>query len=74
MVVVLDEFADLGFQVAGQIIVLQQNAVLQRLMPAFDLALRLGMAGSAAPTPSDPIAAGRGDDECNNRSPSTPRL
>ena len=42
MVVVLDEGADLRLQMAGQIIVLEQDAVLERLMPALDLALRLG--------------------------------
>jgi len=41
MVVVLDEDADLGLQVAGQEVVLQQDAVLQGLMPALDLALSL---------------------------------
>ena len=39
MVVVVDERVDPGFEVAGQIIVFQQDAVLERLMPAFDLAL-----------------------------------
>ena len=48
MVVVLDEGADLGFEIARQEVVFEQDAVLQRLMPAFDLALRLGMAGRSA--------------------------
>jgi hypothetical protein len=34
MGVVLDEFVDFGFQVARQIIVLKQDAVHERLMPA----------------------------------------
>ena len=41
VVIVLDESADLAFKVPRQIIVFQQDAVLQRLMPAPDLALCL---------------------------------
>jgi hypothetical protein len=48
MIIVSDKLADPGFEIAWQIIVLKQNAVLQRLMPSFDLALGLGMQGSAA--------------------------
>src|SRR3712207_4838297 len=48
MVVVLDEAPDLRLQIAGQVIVFEQDAVLGRLMPAFDLALRLGMIRRAA--------------------------
>ena len=47
MVVVLDEGGDLGFEIARQEVVFEQDAVLQRLMPALDLALGLGMAGGA---------------------------
>ena len=36
MIVVIDEGVDPGFQVAGQIVVLQQDVVLERLMQAFD--------------------------------------
>ena len=43
VVVVLDEGAELGFEITGQIIVLEQDPVLQRLVPALDLALGLGM-------------------------------
>ena len=43
VVVVGDEGVDLGFEGAGQAVVLQQYPVLQRLVPAFDLALGLGM-------------------------------
>ena len=45
---VLDEGLDLLFEIAGQEVVFQQHAVLQGLVPAFDLALRLRMEGSAA--------------------------
>lgn len=47
MVVVLDEGCDLGFQVLLEVVVFQEDAVLQRLMPTLDLALRLRMTGSA---------------------------
>jgi hypothetical protein len=43
VVVVLDESLDLGFEVAGQEVVLEQDAVLHGLVPAFDLALGLWM-------------------------------
>jgi len=48
VVIVLDERLDLTFQIAGQEVVLQQHAVLQGLVPAFDLALRLRMEGCAS--------------------------
>ena len=48
VVVVIDEGADLAFQITRQEVVLQQDAVLQRLMPALDLALGLGVIGCAA--------------------------
>ncbi len=44
VVVVLDEGVDLGLEVAGQEVVFEQDAVLQGLVPALDLALGLGMA------------------------------
>src|SRR5262245_3521027 len=47
-IVVRDEGRDLAFELARQIVVFQQDAVLQRLMPTFDLALRLGMVGRSA--------------------------
>ena len=47
VVVMIDEGADLVFEIAGQVVILQQNPVLQRLMPAFDLALCLGCLTSA---------------------------
>ena len=48
VVVVLDEACDLRFEVARQVIVLEQNAVLERLVPALDLALGLQMVRRAA--------------------------
>ena len=48
VVVVLDESADAGLEVAWQIAVLQQDAVLQGLMPTLDLALGLRMVRCAA--------------------------
>ena len=38
MVVVIDEGFDLGFEITGQEVVFQQDAVLQGLMPTLDLA------------------------------------
>ena len=40
VVVVRDEYIDLSFEIAGQIIVLEQDAVLECLMPALDFPLR----------------------------------
>ena len=48
IVVMLDEGRDLPFKVTGQIVIFEQDAVLQGLVPALDLALRLGMIGRAA--------------------------
>src|SRR3954453_2907903 len=48
MIVVLDEGRDLALEGAGQVVVLEQDAVLQGLVPALDLALGLRMAGRAA--------------------------
>ena len=48
MIVVIDEGLNLGFEIAGQEVVFQQDGVLQGLMPAFDLALCLGMIRRAA--------------------------
>ena len=44
----INEPADTGFKISWQVVILQQDAVLERLMPAFDLALGLRMVGSAA--------------------------
>lgn len=46
MVVMLDEGVDLLPEIAGQIVVFQQDAVLQGLMPALDLALVCGWYGA----------------------------
>ena len=43
MIVVADEVSDLLFEITRQIVVFEQDAVLQGLMPALDLALGLGM-------------------------------
>ena len=48
MVVVLDEGADLCLEIAWQEAILQQDPVLQGLMPALDLPLGLGMIRRAA--------------------------
>src|SRR5215813_4671702 len=48
VVVVVDESRNLSFQIAGQEIVIQQDAVLEGLMPAFDFALGHRMIGRAA--------------------------
>ena len=45
VIIVRDEGIDLCFEMAGQIVVLEQDAVLQGLMPAFDFALGLRMIG-----------------------------
>ena len=50
MIIVLDEGLDLGFEVTGQEVVFKQDAVFQGLVPAFDLALGLGMIGRTAHT------------------------
>jgi len=49
--VVIDEGLDLGLEITGHIIVLEQDVVVQRLVPALDLALGLGMEGSAQDVP-----------------------
>jgi hypothetical protein len=48
VVVMVDKALDFGFQVAGQEIVFQQDAVLQGLVPTLDLALGLGVVWRAA--------------------------
>src|ERR1700719_4931920 len=47
-IVVSDESPDLSFEIARQVIVLEQDTVLERLMPALDLALGHRMIRSAA--------------------------
>jgi hypothetical protein len=48
MVVMVDEGGDLAFEIAGQVIMLEQDAILERLMPALDFALGLRMVGRSA--------------------------
>src|SRR5271163_3158902 len=48
MVVVIDKPANAGLKITRQVVVFQEDAVLERLMPAFDLALCLRMVGRAA--------------------------
>src|ERR1700721_2557575 len=48
MVVVRHEGGDLAFEIAGQVLVVKQDAVLERLMPALDLALGLRVIRGAA--------------------------
>ena len=47
----IDEGLDLGFEIIGHIIVLEEDVVVQRLVPALDPALGLGMEGSAKDVP-----------------------
>ena len=42
VVVVFDEGGDLGFEIAGQEVIFQQDAVLEGLVPALDFALVIG--------------------------------
>ena len=59
VVVVLEEGLDLLFKITAEKLVLQQCPVLQCLIPALDLALRLWMIRSAAnvthPVASEPV-------------------
>ena len=48
VVVMIDEGGDGGLKFALQIVVFQKDAVLEGLVPALDLALRLGMIGRTA--------------------------
>ena len=48
MIVMLDEGGDGRLKLTFQIVVFEQDAVLEGLVPALDLALRLGMVGSPA--------------------------
>ena len=45
MIVVIDEFGDRPFQLTRHVVVLEQDAVLERLVPALDLALGHRMIG-----------------------------
>ena len=48
VIVVIDERLDLAFEIAGQEVIFEQDAVLHGLVPAFDLALGLGMGRGTA--------------------------
>ena len=39
VIVVLDEAPDVSFEIAGQVVIFEQDAVFQGLMPALDFAL-----------------------------------
>ena len=54
VIVVVDEALEMRFEVAGQEVVFEQDAVLERLMPALDLALRLRVARRAAHVTNSP--------------------
>src|SRR6478735_10243552 len=43
VIVMSDEAADVGFEITRQIVVVEQDAVLEGLVPSLDLALCLGM-------------------------------
>ena len=55
VIVVADEGANLRLQVAGEIIVLKQDAIFERLMPPLDLSLSLRVIGRAAHMLDAPI-------------------
>ena len=48
VIVVVDEVADRLFERAWQVVVFEQDAVLERLVPPLDLALGLRMVGRSA--------------------------
>src|SRR5215470_11821043 len=48
VVVVVDEGGNLSFEIAGQEVIFQQDAVFEGLVPAFDFALGHRMIGRAA--------------------------
>jgi len=48
VVILLDEWRNIGLKRAWQIVIFQQDAVLHGLKPALDLALCLGVGGRAA--------------------------
>ena len=54
MVVMRHDGGDLAFEIAGQVIVLQQDAILEGLMPALDLALGLRVIRGAADMLGEP--------------------
>ena len=65
VVVMIDEFRDAVFEIAGQVVVLQQDPVLEGLIPTLDLALCLEMIWRATDVPPamifEPIGQIAGD-------------
>ena len=47
MIIIGDEGLDLGFEIAWQVVVLERDSVLERLMPALDLSLGHRVIGRA---------------------------
>jgi hypothetical protein len=45
VLIMLDKILNFGLQRARQVLILQRDAVLHSLVPAFDLSLRLGVCG-----------------------------
>ena len=66
VVIVLDEGADLPFEISRQVVVVEQDAVLQGLVPALDLSLGLRMIRRAPRTCSMPLSSSQ-----TARSPAT---
>jgi hypothetical protein len=58
MVVMRHEGGDLAFEIAGQVVVLKQDSVLERLMPALDFALGLRVMRGAADMRTRPRSRG----------------
>src|SRR5215467_6166371 len=64
-VVVVDEGGDLSLEIARQEVVFQQDTVLQRLVPALDLALSHRVIGRAAQVSDLPVGEPCGEISCN---------
>ncbi len=47
VIVIVDKSVDVHFEIARQVVMLQQNAILERLMPTLNLALCHRMIGRA---------------------------
>jgi hypothetical protein len=59
VVVVLDEGGDRLLERPGQVVVLEQDPVLERLVPTFDLALGLRVVGARRVTEVAPTTSNR---------------
>ena len=64
-IVVIDEGGDLGFEIAWEEVVFQQDAVLEGLVPALDLALGHWMIGRAAQMFDVPVGEPFGEITCD---------